>query len=56
MKKRSRNILGIAGVIGIVFGVMIAIPSYLKESYVIAACSSLLLIAGLILLAVAFGD
>lgn len=56
MKKQTKNILGIAGVISTVIGVIGTIPSFLREMYGIAIGSTLLIIIGLVLLAIAFGD
>lgn len=56
MNKRTKNILAVAGVIGTVFGVMMAIPALAKGDYVIAALTTLVLVTGLVLLALAFSD
>ena len=56
MKLRAKNLLGIAGVIGVVLGIIYAIPSYLQEKYLIATLATILIVGGLILLAIAFGD
>ena len=56
MKKTQRNILAIAGVVGTVFGIVFAIPSTLQANYVVATLSAILIIAGLVILAIAFGD
>ena len=56
MKKETRNILAVAGVIGAVVGVIVAIPSFLQEKYTAAIGSIILLVAGLVLLAISFGD
>lgn len=55
-KRTSKNILGVAGVISSVLGIIGAIPSFLQEMYIAAIGSTLLIIIGLILLAIAFGD
>ena len=56
MKKIHKNILAIAGVVSAVFGVIFAIPSTLQANYLVATISALLIVAGLVLLAIAFGD
>lgn len=56
MKKTQKNILAVAGVISTVLGVMGAIPSFVQEKYGIATGAVILVIAGLVLLAIAFGD
>ncbi|MEA3515270.1 MAG: hypothetical protein U9R34_07355 [Nanoarchaeota archaeon] len=56
MKKQAKNILAIAGVISTILGIVGAIPSFLKEMYGIAIVSTILIIGGLVLLAIAFGD
>ena len=56
MKKTQRTILAIAGVVGTVFGIVFAIPSTLQANYVVATLSAILIIAGLVILAIAFGD
>lgn len=56
MNKTTRNFLSAAGVISVVLGVVWAVPSVLQNKYLFAAGSSLLVILGLILLAIAFGD
>lgn len=55
MKKTQKNILAVAGVISIVFGLMCAIPSFL-DKYEIVGVAVILVVAGLIILAIAFGD
>ena len=55
MNKR-KNILAIAGVISTILGIVGAVPSFLSNSYGIAIGSAILIITGLILLAIAFGD
>jgi len=56
MKKTTKNILGVAGVISSVLGIVTAIPSFLRETYSIAILSTFLIVIGLVLLAIAFGD
>ena len=56
MKKTQKNILAIAGVISTVIGVMGAIPFFLQERFGLATGSGILVVGGLILLALAFGD
>ena len=54
MKKTAKDILAIAGVVSIVFGAIFAIPSALQANYGIATASAILIIAGLVMLAIAF--
>lgn len=56
MKSRYRYILGLAGVISSVVGITLAIPSLLKNEYLAASISGVLIVGGLVLLAVALGD
>lgn len=56
MKKIHKNILAVAGVVSTVFGVVFAIPSTLQANYVVATLSALLIVAGLVIIAIAFGD
>ena len=56
MKKTQKNILAIAGVIGTIVGIVFAIPSTLQGNYLIATISTVLIVGGLIMLAIAFGD
>ena len=56
MKKIAKNILAIAGVVSSVLGVVFAIPSALQANYGVATASAILIIAGLVMLAIAFGD
>jgi len=55
-KQKQTRILAIAGVVSCVFGIIFAIPSVLQANYGIASLSSILIITGLILFAIAFGD
>jgi len=56
MNGRTKNLLAVAGVISTVFGVIGAIPSFLQSNYGIAIGSAILIVAGIVLLAIAFGD
>ena len=56
MKKQTKNILAVAGVISTVMGIIGAIPSFLKEMYGVAIGSAILIVVGLVLIAIAFGD
>ena len=55
MKTRQKNLLGIAGVIGLVFGVFMMVPLTIKANYILASLAALLVIAGIILLSIALG-
>lgn len=52
----KKSFLIIAGVISLVVGVILTVPSFLKEMYVVATASVGLIVLGLILLAIGFGD
>ncbi|MBU0627826.1 MAG: hypothetical protein KKC75_01445 [Nanoarchaeota archaeon] len=56
MKKKTKNLLAVIGVIGTVMGVIGAVPSFLQSKYGIATGSAILVIVGLVCLAIAFGD
>ena len=56
MKKQTRNILAIAGVISTIMGIIGAIPSFLQEKYGVATAAAILIVGGLVLLAIAFND
>ncbi len=56
MKQTQKNLLAVAGVISSVLGIMGAIPSFLQEKYTIASVFTVLVVGGIILLALAFGD
>ncbi len=56
LTQRSRSILLLAGVTGIVFGIMSFIPFLFQEKYWLASFSMLIFMLGLILAAIAFGD
>jgi len=56
MKATQKNILAVAGVISTVFGLIGAVPSFLQANYGLATGSAILIVAGLVMLAIAFGD
>ncbi|MEK6950586.1 MAG: hypothetical protein AABX13_02580 [Nanoarchaeota archaeon] len=56
MRKGSKNLLGLAGIISVIIGVVSAIPSVLQDKYAVATGSALLIVIGLILLAFAFEE
>ncbi|MBS3138641.1 hypothetical protein J4207_02945 [Candidatus Woesearchaeota archaeon] len=56
MKKTQKNILAVAGVISTVLGIMGAVPAFLQEKFGIATGAVILVVAGLVLIAIAFGD
>ena len=56
MKKQAKNLLAVAGIISMVMGVTGSIPFFLQEKYSLAIVSTLFIIGGLVLLAIAFGD
>mgnify|MGYP001566000687 FL=1 len=56
MKKQTKNILAVAGIISTVLGIVGAVPSFLQEKYGLATGSTILIVGGLILIAIAFSD
>ncbi len=56
MKKQRKNILAVAGVISTIRDIVSAVPSFLQAKYGTAIASVILMVGGLILLAIAFGD
>ena len=55
MKRTAKNILAVTAVVCIVIGVLAGVPSFINSRYVFASLFSLLVLAGLILLAIVFG-
>ena len=55
-KQTNKNILAVIGVICAVLGVMGGIPLFLQNMLGFAITASALVVIGLILLAIAFGD
>ena len=56
MAKKKNYILSVAGIIGTITGITIAIPSFLNNRILLGVVSVLLIVGGLVLLAIAFGD
>jgi hypothetical protein len=56
MNKTTKYVLAVAGIIGTVLGLVGAVPGFLQENYVLATLSAILMVAGLVLLAISFGD
>jgi hypothetical protein len=56
MKKRTQYLISVAGVIFTVVGVLGAVPLFLKGHLAGGIFSATLVVAGLILLAIAFGE
>ncbi len=56
MKKTQKNILGILAIICLVLGTIGIFPTLTNKLYILAGICVLLILAGLILLAVIFGD
>jgi len=54
--KKKYNILMIAGAIGTILGIMWLIPSLINENIGISIAATLVLILGLILIAIGFGE
>jgi len=56
MNLTKKNLLAVAGIIASVFGIVGMIPFYLTERYLVGIGATLLLVFGIVLLAIAFGD
>ena len=56
MKKETKNIVAVLGVISTVVGVIGAVPSFLGENYALGLGFSVVVVIGLVLLAISFGD
>ena len=56
MRRTSKNLLSTLGVISLVFGIAVAIPSWLNSNYFGFGVSIGLAILGAILLSIGFGD
>lgn len=56
MKKKEKNILAVAGVISAVMGIIGVVPSFLQNQLGLATASAFLIVVGLVLLAIAFGE
>lgn len=56
MKKITKNVVSVIGVILLVLGVTSSIPLFLQKSYLGLGFSMLSVIFGIIFLAIAFGD
>ena len=56
MKIKKRYLIAVAGGTGAIFGLFLAIPTLLKEHYFAGSIFIGLLIFGLVLIAIAFGE
>ena len=56
MKRTQKNVLAVAGVIACVVGITVAIPSFLSQRLVAGIGATILIVAGIILLAIALGE
>lgn len=56
MKQRKKNLLAVAGVISTIIGIVVAIPAFLKGNYLAGIFATVLIVGGIILLAISFGD
>lgn len=56
MRQTTKNLLGIAGVISTIMGIVITVPAFLGANYLTAILATFLIVAGLVMLAIAFGD
>ncbi len=55
-KMTKKNLILMAGVIGMVSGIMIGIPAFLQGRDWLGAFGTVLMMAGVVLLAIALGD
>jgi len=55
MQKRSKNLLSIFGIISLIFGIAVSIPSWVNNNYLGFGISIGLVIIGGILLSIAYG-
>lgn len=55
-KQTQKNIIAVIGVICSVAGLIFSIPLILQSRYVLGSLFAVVLIVGIILLAIAFGD
>ena len=53
---REKYILLVAGVTSSIFGIMYSIPAILQDRVGIATIGTLMLVTGLVLIAIAFGE
>jgi len=56
MKQTKRIVIGMAGVISSVLGMLLLVPAMLKNQYFLASISGIMVVGGLILIAIALGD
>jgi hypothetical protein len=56
MRQTKKNLLAVAGIMCTIIGVITIYPSILKETYWLVSICVALIIGGIILLAIAFGD
>ena len=54
--KVHKYVLNVAGIMGTILGITAFIPSMLKENYIAVALSAIVMMAGIMLIAIAFGD
>lgn len=55
-EKTKKNLLIVAGVVSGLIGIFLSIPAFMQEKYIMGMVATILLIIGLILIAIAFGD
>ena len=53
---KKKNLLIVAGVTSTILGIIGAVPSFLGAKYGVAVGATVLIVAGLVLLAIAFED
>jgi len=56
MKKRTKNVISVIGVILLVLGITTSIPLFLQKNYLGMIISLISVIIGVILLAISFGE
>lgn len=54
--KRRKYVIAVAGVIGTILGIVGAIPSFLQNKLGLAIISSILIVFGVLLIAMSFGE
>ncbi len=56
MNKRRQYILLLAGIMSTIFGAVYSIPAFLQNKLTLGIITTLLIIGGLVLIALAFGE
>ncbi|MDD9954225.1 MAG: hypothetical protein OXR66_07885 [Candidatus Woesearchaeota archaeon] len=56
MKLVQKKLIGVAGTISTVLGAMFMFPGFMQERFVLAGFASVLVIGGIVMLSIAFGE